>query len=92
MFPLKRCPAGSGWCTGCGASASNCKQPGVFSDDLYGLSTIPPKNVENTLAQEIQNTPSEQRTARAVQLAAYDEDKGPLASDNPGALLAAASL
>ena len=64
---------------------------GCSLDDLYGLSTIPPKNVENTLAQEIQNTPSEQRTARAVQLAWHMmKTRGSLASDNPGALLAAA--
>ena len=64
---------------------------GCSLDDLYGLSTIPPKNVENTLAQEIQNTPSEQRTARAVQLAGHMmKTRGSLASDNPGALLAAA--
>ena len=59
---------------------------GCSLDDLYGLSTIPPKNVENTLAQEIQNTPSEQRTARAVQLAWHMmKTRGSLASDNPGA-------
>lgn len=66
-------------------------QLGCSLDDLYGLSSVPPKNVEHTLTQELQHTPAEQRTARAVQLAwQMMKTRGTLASDNPGALLAAA--